>query len=221
MINKVNKRESLSYIAISFLIIFVVVFALIFSNNQLELAYIHHDILNINWHEDIGERESNTKLFGLEKFGSLTYSNEGNFPALVTITTVKNLLMIKEDELRDKTIETIDKSLLEGIVVNKEKEIMGERLLKNGHKSLYIIYDGNDTTKNPPEMLKIIGEVWNCGTSHTSIICIGVAQITNNIFNDSEINLEYWKKIIRDEKGTFGIEDFHGSDGLLYNVVCH
>ena len=96
MINKVNKRESLSYIAISFLIIFVVVFALIFSNNQLELAYIHHDILNINWHEDIGERESNTKLFGLEKFGSLTYSNEGNFPALVTITTVKNLLSLKD-----------------------------------------------------------------------------------------------------------------------------
>ena len=96
MINKVNKRESLSYIAISFFIIFVVVFALIFSNNQLMLAYIHHDILKNNWHEDIGERETSSKLFGLEKFSSLTYKSEGDYPSMVTITTVKNLLMIKD-----------------------------------------------------------------------------------------------------------------------------
>jgi hypothetical protein len=47
------------------------------------------------------------------------------------------------------------------------------------------VYNGTDNSKNPSEEVKIIGEVWNCATSGTSIICIGVAQITDNAHSNS------------------------------------
>ena len=221
MDGKDGKRETLTYIVIAFFVIIVIIFAVIFSNNELELAYIHHNFLGENWHEDIAERETGSHLFGLEKFGSLTYKINDKYPASLTVTTIKTLVMMKENELREKTAETIHQALEGKIVLNKDTEVIGERVLKNGHKTMYFVYDGNDTSKNPSEKIKIIGEVWNCGTPGTSIISIGVAQVTNNAYGDSNINFSSWRKIVMDEIGTFGVGDFQGEDGLIYNVICH
>jgi hypothetical protein len=86
---------------------------------------------------------------------------------------------------------------------------------------MYTIYEGNDTSKDPYEKIKIIGESWSCGTSGTSIIIIGVAQISDNLNNNTEINTTHWAKIVKDEEGTFGLEEFIGEDGLIYNIICH
>ena len=100
--------------------------------------------------------------------------------------------------------------------------ISGKRVIKNSkHETSYIIYDGIKNSTNPPEKIKIIGEVWNCGTSGTSIICIGVAQITNYANSNTEIDTSIWEKIIRDKEGTFGLDGYQGVDGLIYNVICH
>jgi hypothetical protein len=143
---------------------------------------------------------------------------EGRYPAYLTVTTFKTLMMMNEKELRDKTTYTIEKALQQGIIIDDDSEINGERVLVNKHKTTYIIYEGNDTTKSPTEKIKIIGEVWNCETSGTSIICIGVAQITDYAHNNSMVNTTQWAKIIRDKDGLRG---FIGEDGLIYNVVCH
>ena len=105
--------------------------------------------------------------------------------------------------------------------MDKTTEISGERMLKNEHNTMYIVFDGNDTSKNPSEKIKIIVEVWRCKTSGTSVICIGFAQITDNLHGNSELNIDHWKKIVRDGVGTFGTGDFLGEDGLIYNVFCH
>jgi hypothetical protein len=115
-------------------------------------------------------------------------------------------------------METIEKALQQGINIDNKSEITGERALNNKHKTTYIIYNGNDATKNPHEEIKIIGEFWNCGTSGTSIICIGFAQVTDYAHNNSTVNTTQWAKIIRDKNGLAG---FIGEDGLIYNVVCH
>lgn len=209
------------YALIAVFIIVVVIFAVLFSNNQLNTAYIHHDFLGMDWCENIGERDSGSQLLGLEKFSSLTYRIDGKYPAYLTIMTIKTLVMMSENDLRDKTAETIEQTLEKGIVVDKTTEVSGGRILKNEHNTMYVMYDGNDTSKNPPEKIKIIGEVWNCGTSGTSVICIGVAQITDNLHENSEINISHWEKIIRDNVGTFGIAGFRGEDGMIYNVICH
>ena len=148
MDGKDGKRETLTYIVIAFFVIIVIIFAVIFSNNELELAYIHHNFLGENWHEDIAERETGSHLFGLEKFGSLTYKINDKYPASLTVTTIKTLVMMKENELREKTAETIHQALEGKIVINKDTEVIGERVLKNGHKTMYFVYDGDDTSSD-------------------------------------------------------------------------
>ena len=213
--------ETRIYVFIAVFIIAIVIFAVVFSSNQLNTAYIHHDFLGVDWCEDIGERDSGSQLLGLEKFSSITYRFDGKYPAYLTIVTIKTLVMMSENELRDKTAESIELALEKGIVVDKTTEVSGGRMLENGHNTMYVLYDGDDTSKNPPEKIKIIGEVWSCGTSGTSMICIGVAQITDNLHDNSEINVSHWEKIVRDEVGTFGTGDFQGEDGLIYKVICH
>jgi len=221
VISEGGAGETRIYVLIAVFIIAVVIFAVVFSSNQINTAYIHHDYLGVDWCEDIGERDSGSQLLGLEKFSSLTYRIDGKYPAYLTIMTIKTLVMMSENELRDKTAESIEQALEKGIVVDKATEVSGGRMLKNEHNTMYVMYDGNDTSKNPPEKIKIIGEVWSCGTSGTSVICIGVAQITDNLYDNSEVNISHWEKIVRDNVGTFGIVGFHGEDGLIYNVICH
>jgi len=110
--------------------------------------------------------------------------------------------------------QTIEETFLNNIQLNEN--ISGERTLQNNHKTMYILYDGIDTKKD--ENVKIIGEVWNCATSGTSVICIGVAYVTNKEISDVE-NTENWQKIVMDPSGT--IDGFIGEEGLIYNIHCH
>ena len=211
-------RENRIYVIIAIFIIVIVVFAVVFGTSKLTHAYVPDDFLDGGWSENLTARTDGSQLLGLEKWYSLTYEIEGRYPAYLTVTTFKTLMMMNEKELRDKTTNTIEKALHRGIIIDNS-EITGERILaENKHKTIYIMYDGNDTTKNPAEKIKIIGEVWNCETSGTSIICIGVAQITDHAHNNSTVNTTQWAKIIRDKDGLRG---FAGMDGLIYNVVCH
>lgn len=215
---KGGSRDNKIYAVIAIFIIVVIVLAVLFSANELNEAKIEDFILGDVWSEDISERDNGSRLLGLEKWISYTYrNNDSIFPAYVTVTSIKTLFMMSEDELRDQTLDTIQKASEQGIVIDEDTKITGERTLDNEHKTMYIIYNGNDTSKEPYEEIKIIGETWNCGTSGTSIICIGFAQITNN----SQTNTTHWAKIIRDKEGTFGLGDFQGTDGLLFNVKCH
>ena len=216
---KGGSRENKIYAVLAIAIVIVIIFAVLFATNTLKAAYIDdYILLGDGWSEDIDEQHSSSELWGLEKSVSFTYRNSDSvFPAYVTVTSIKTLFMISENELRDKTLDTIQKSSNQGIIIDEDSMITGERLLNEGHKITYVIYDGNDTSMEPYERIKIIGESWNCGTSGTSIICIGFAQITN----DSQTNMVHWAKIVRDEEGTFGSAEFQGDDGLIYNVKCH
>ena len=215
MVFKGDSREYKIYGVIAIFIIVVIVLAIFFSSNQLTEAYIVDNVLDANWSEDINERESDSRLWGLEKWGSYTYkTSDSKFPAYVTITSIKTLFMMNEDDLKDQTLNTINQASEQGIFLKEDTKITGERVLSNEHKTIYIVYEGNNTLG---EMIKIIGETWNCKISGTSIICIGFAQLTNN----SVTNTTYWTKIIKDKEGTFGLGDFKGEDGLIFNVKCH
>ena len=218
MVLKGGSRDNKVYTIIAIFVIIIIIFAVFFSSNKLNEAIIDESVLNDAWVEDIAERDSGSQLFGLEKWVSYTYVNKDDiFPAYVTVTSIKTIFMKSEEDLRDQTLETIKKASKQGIVVDEETKITGERLLSNGHKTMYVVYDGNDKSKEPNEKIKIIGETWNCGPSGTSVICIGLAQVTNHLL----INNTYWEKIIKDKKGTFGQGNLLGTDGLLFNVKCH
>ena len=218
MIFKGGSRDNKIYTIIAIFVIIIIIFAVFFSSNELNEAIIDELTLSDSWLEDISERDSGSQLFGLEKWVSYTYVNKDKiFPAYVTVTSIKTLFMSSEEDLSDQTLETIKKASKQNIVIDEQTMITGERLLNNGHRTRYMMFEGVDTSKEPYEQIKIIGETWNCGNSGTSIICIGLAQVTNTLNK----NTTYWEQIIRDKKGTFGQGLFLGTDGLLFNVICH
>lgn len=218
MIFKGGSRDNKIYTIIAIFVIIIVIFAVFFSSNDLNEAIIEESILNDTWIEDISERKSDSQFFGLEKWVCYTYvNNDDIFPAYVTVTSIKTIFLKSEEDLRDQTLDTIKMASKQNIVVDEETMLTGERVLANEHKTMYVLFDGNDTSKEPYENIKIIGETWVCGPSGTSIICIGFAQVTNHL----QTNTNYWEKIIRDKYGTFGSGAFQGNDGLLYNVKCH
>lgn len=216
-----EKRDNRIYLVVAIFIIVVIILTIFFSTNKLVSAKIEDYILGSSWIEDIGERDCGSGVLGLEKWASFTYKNNNvTYPAYVTVTSFKTVFMMNEQDLKNKMEETIRGSSKQGVSVDLETKITGERTLNNGHKTLYSIYDGNYSSNEADEKIKIIGETWNCGTSGTSIICIGYAQITDKAHNNSEIDFTYWVKILKDKDGTFGL-DYKGNEGLLFNVKCH
>ena len=116
---------------------------------------------------------------------------------------------INEDDLLKTTEDTLKEASEQGIIIDMDTKISGIRELGNRHKTTYIIYNGTDNSKEPTELIKIVGESWNCGGSGTSIICIGISQITDNANNNTIIDTTFWEKIISD------------NTGLIFNVKCH
>lgn len=221
MIGEDDSKEARIYIIIAFIIVLTVIFAFVFSGIQFKQAYIHHDFLDEKWLENLVERDSESHFLGLEKWGSLTYEVDCNYTTYLVVKTIKTFVMMDEKKLRDAIEETVEEALTVGILLDNNTKVTGERMLKNGHKTMYIVYKGNDTSKITYEQVRIIGEVWNCGKSGTSIICLGFSQISDNAHNNNKINTTFWEKIIGDENGTFGTEGFQRDDGLIYNVICH
>ena len=219
MVLKGGSRENRIYVIIAVFVIIVIILAVLFSGRELYPARIPHTVWGDDWSEDISERTSDSGLLGLESSASFKYvNNNESFPAYVTVTTIKTLFMMSEEELNGRTIDTVKKASNQVIVIDYDTESTGKRLLKKGHKTMYITYNGSNIVNNISEKIMIIGESWNCGISGTSVICIGVAWVTNN----SRINTSFWEKIVCDKQGSFGTEEgFIVSDGLIYNVECH
>jgi hypothetical protein len=217
------------YIIITFLVVILIILTVFFSGNQLIQAYVVDDFLDEGW-IDSGEREYNERLLGLEKQASFKYiidsEDDDRYPAFLTVTTLKTLFMLDENELLEKTIETINQASVDNnIEIENDSRYSTQRYLKNGHSTIFVVFNGSDNSSDTTEDIVIIGETWNCGPSGTSIICIGVAQITDNVNNNSNPNYTHLIKIIGDEDGTFvdryNSSSFITTDGLIFNVKCH
>ena len=217
MIFKGEGRNNKVY-AIVAIIVVIIVFLSVVATNKLTKAYISNNVLSF-WYEDIEDRVSINNLFGLEKFSGFTYRNNNNsYPAYVTVTSVKTIFLMSEKDLLDRTRQALNNAKEDGIIIDENSIVEGKRDIGTDHRSMYVIYNGNDTSKIPNEKIKIIGETWNCVNSGTSIICIGFAQITDNLHDDSEPDLKHWQKIVGDPIGSLG---FFSDSGLIYNVRCH
>ncbi len=224
-----GSRENWLYAIISIFIILLIFIAVLFSSNDIKESIIPDNILGENWYEDYNERYTESRIFGLEKQISFTYKVDDKiFPSFLTVNTYKTIFMINEKDLFEKTVDTIFTAMNEkNITLEKNSKIEGQRVLKNGHKTRYILYNGTKILDNGEENIKIIGETWNCGESGTSVIVIGFSQTTNNSQNKSDDYLVHWAKMIRDQANTFDkyFKDddysFLGEDGLIFNIKCH
>jgi len=183
---------------------------------NIKCAYIPDEILSNGWYENLSLRNTGLHFLGMEKWCSSVYELKGKYPASLTLTTIKSILLADEDEINKKIQKIIKENFKDNIQLNESTRITGERTLINSHKTKYIIYEGLDIIKK--NKIKIIGEVWNCGISGSSIICIGIAYISNEE-NPFVEYIENWKKIVIDPNGS--IENLIGQNGLINNVICH
>lgn len=228
MVFKREKTGNAFYIVIAIFVIIVILFTVLFSTNSLFNAYVDDRFLVNGWFES-GERNYNEQLFGLEKQFTFKYiinNSKKIFNAFLTVTSIKTIFMINEQELLDKTIQTItNAAVTRNININNSSQFIGSRFLKNDHNTYFIVLNGTKIIDGFVEKIKIIGETWNCAYSGSSIICIGVAQTTDVKNGNYSENFTHWVKIIGDEKGIFNeiynSNSFVDSDGLIFNVKCH
>jgi hypothetical protein len=216
-------EENKLYVIIALFVIVVIVLTIVFSGRDLTPARIPFDVLDDDWYWDSENSSKEEGVMGLERFRSFTYRCENDsFPAYVTVSTMKNFFMMDEKDLIDETEDMIISKISDqNIILDKKTRLSGRRTLYNDHNSYYFVY--NNATKgegNSSEKIKIFGEAWNCEKSGTSIICVAIAQISNTSLNVKNYDF-FWAKIIRDKFGTFGVDEFKGSDGLIYNIICH
>ncbi|MCK5261662.1 MAG: hypothetical protein KAJ44_05740, partial [Thermoplasmatales archaeon] len=168
MIARENKKHI--WMTIALMLVLLVAFS---GCVNISCSYIPDLVITDGWHENLALRNTGSQFLGLEKWCGSVYEINGKYPASLTVTTIKTLILTDEEELQKKTIETIEETFQDSIQLNESTKLTGERTLLKKHKTMYMIYDGIDINRN--EKIKIIGEVWNCGTSGTSIICIGIA----------------------------------------------
>lgn len=214
--------ENRVYLIVAVVIVVVIIFTVFFSGRELFSAYVPYSVTGDVWVEDVSEHECGSELMGVESWCSFTYRNDdSDFPAYLSVTTFKNMFMLSEEELWDKTLSTVEKASDQGVVLNASSEVMGWRVLKDGvHKTRYVVYDGVQTVDNVSKNVKIVGECWNCGESGTSVICIGFSVVSKDLFSSK--NVSFWGDIVRDSEGSFGDNSvFMGDDGLIFNVRCH
>lgn len=216
-----DSKILLKFGIISILIFLIIISLLILNNNQINTAYIHQEYLDNEWFENLEYRNIETQFFGLEKWISIRYELKSNYTNYLILTTIKTIVLFDEKELSNRIEDIIDSMLDKGTLLDENSKISGERFLKNGHKSIYNIFEGVNTLERPNEKVRIIAEIWNCGFECKTIICLGYSQITDALHNNMSINSENWEKIVGDKKGTFGDGYYIRDDGLIYNVICH
>ena len=132
MFFKGEGKNNILYALVAISVVLIIFFTILLSN-QLTMAYIDDSVL-IGWTEDIQQRDGNDNLFNLDKWASFTYrNNDDSFPAYVTITSIKTIFMMSEDDLLDRTIEAINNAKKDGIIIDEDSFFQGKRKINDGH----------------------------------------------------------------------------------------
>ena len=181
---------------------------------DVHCSYLDQHLLGNGWYENTALRNTGSQFFGMEKWCSATYEINGKYPASLTVTTIKTLVLSDESDIASSSRSTIEESFQDAI--HLEESSSGHRTLSNTHQTWYSVYNG--TVIATGEAVKIISEIWNCAESGTSVVCLGIAYLSSNEIAD-EICLTHWDNIVQDPQGS--IENRAGAQGFIDNILCH
>jgi hypothetical protein len=209
-------------VVISLVIIVIIASVMVISTRQIMGAVVPDSSLVDGWHERISDRAVSSGFFNINQEIAYTYAvDDVIFPASLLVQTTKSLVLPSEAQLLTQAISRYLPSLQDRFLINQTASVQGMRELKNGHHTHYIIYPGSINASDGVDEVRCIIEVWNCGLSKTSIICVGVAQMTNDSVPPlNQSNLDHWQRIISDPVGSFG-DQYRHDDALIYSIRCH
>ncbi len=175
--------------------------------------------------------EVRSRLLGLVRFRSIHYEDlgdRGGYPASLSISTLRTPLAPSEDDLRERVREqVVQRAEANGIRFGSDPTT-GTRDLAQGYGSRYFVYDGNvtqgeDSIFTRDARVRILGEVWTCQGSRTSIVAVALAQVTDVRYVGGQPILvqpddQNWREVVADPQGS--IDGIQGQLGLVYNVRC-
>jgi hypothetical protein len=199
----------LTYLVCTFLITVSVLSGCV----ELKTGYIPPEQLPQGWIEATSLHNTGIEFLGLEKWATVTYEYIGNNNAFLTITTINTLVLTDESELSAFVNTTIISTFSKK--TNLSEIERGTRELITNHSTQYIIYTGYNSSIN--QSMRIIGEVWNCGISGISLLCIGFISDIDGIFDLKDSTV--WATVVGDLRGT--IDNHINFKGMIFNVKCH
>ena len=206
-------KDKKFFLSISIFILCIVVVCLS-GCVQVSQSYIPSRALPPGWYQNLSLRNTGTTFLGLEQWIGVTYEISGDYPASITITTVKTIILADEQNLLLKTREVIESTFLDTILFNSSFE--GERMNSMNHQTRFVIYNGYDMVKH--QDVRVIGEVWNCDDTGSSVICIGVAYVSSPVSSLISYK-QHWYDMVMDPVQS--IEHYGSEPGIIYSVRCH
>lgn len=181
---------------------------------ELSPVLLEDSQLPDGWVENTALRNTGVQFLGLERWQSFTYQNTGGYPASMTITTMKTIVLNDEEQLQQLLRTTIEEVYGVQFQLNVSSFKQGERLLINGQQSRYFLY--NASSEYPAwSHVRIIGEVWNCVSSGVSVLCHGYAVVSLN--NTTSLHSQHWDELVQDPQQT--ISSIAG-EGIIYTIHC-
>ncbi len=176
--------------------------------------------------------ESASGMLGTTKVEVRVYEDPGDrggYPATMSVATLKNLLSPSEESLLEEIRSRVQaRAERNGIVLEGDAE-RGVRTLADGHETRYFLWKGKVTSsgslfRTEDAAVRILGEVWDCRESGTSVAVVGLAQTTSarrvgGVPVTSNTNTANWREIVQDAAGT--IEGATGDRGLAAHVRCN
>jgi hypothetical protein len=187
------------------------------------------------WEQDASRSDAQpaSESGGLVQRQTLAYRDDarggnGGYPASISLTTLKLTPSPGEAQLRDILRKQVQQSAEQQGIALGDQVREGSRTLADGHGSLWFQFTGTVTGDGPlftteDATAKILGEVWNCPESGTSVAAVGLAQTTSTqvvggipvATNENPTN---WREIAGDPSGS--IDGQRDASALVYNVVC-
>lgn len=180
------------------------------------------------------EAQPRSEAGGLNQRQNLAYidrpseGGNGGYTASLLVTTLKLFPSPSEGQLRDLLREQVRQRAEDQGIELQGEPTEGQRTLQDGHRTLFFVYTGKiraagEVFTTVDATAKILGEVWTCPESGTSVASVALAQVSSvrslgGIPVATNTDTTNWREVAADPAGT--IEGQRGADGLVYNVRC-
>lgn len=152
------------------------------------------------------------------------------FPAVMFVNGIRSYPRGSDDAFLDRAREAVEEALeQEGVTVDPEQELRGQRTLKNGVSTEWFRLVGTSQDDAPlfasEEEVRVLGETWFDGLSNTNVVVVALAQTTGpdrgpgGIVTGTQRSHDVWDELVGDPRGSVG-GSIHEA-GFIMNMVSH
>ncbi len=191
-------------------------------------AHVAPDVVPSEWNRSDEPIEG--RVLDGRKFTETVYTYEREdrgppFPGVVQIFSLREVSRSGVDDLLRFTRDAVEQAAeAKGINLDPVENDSGERQIKNSAKTLWFTRAGTVETSDlfaSGEDVRIVGEAWYDGRSRTSVVAVGMAQVSGQgpIPFQTVRDEATWTRIVGDPAGT--ISGATSSQGFIYNTVSH